>query len=224
MRQTQLPEYGISGTYDQDKLMRIYEEFSNSYGALSKLTLTAQYNVAWADLENKRYQEARQKLEQLKPLSEKVFGELNLQYIMCAATLARANLRCHNFKIAQGLIEDLVVKNIRRMFTKSHPYYFEARHRQGSFLIQLSDCEEDLAKQQTTRFEAEGILREVVLWRCTVLGNNNPRTKFTFHTLRDLLKKQGKMQEAATLHEWVLSSCQQARLDLFGHKFELIRS
>ena len=196
--------------------------FEHQYGGRSKLTLVARYNVAWATLEQKNFEEARSELLSLKPTTETVFGRFHLQSISCAATLGRAHLRCKEFENAITLIEETVVCRVEKVFSKSHPYYWEARHRQGTFMSILSEQDErNPTSRSALQTEAEAILREVLLWRVTILGSNNPRTSFTFVTLKKLLEKEGKIDEAYNLHKWCLASCQSERQKVWGHQFVL---
>ena len=221
MHQTQYPKPGSSGVYDVDRLNIIHQQFTSRYGYQSKLALVALFNVAWAELEHKNYKQSRDILLQLKPTCEHVFGSLHLQAIMCAATLARAHLRCGEFETAQVLIEESVVGRVQKMFSETHPYYWEARHRQATFMIQWSDSEEHYVTQRQLRSQAEDILRKTVVWRLTVLGNNNPRTRFTFEALKAVLSKQGKTDDASKLDDWCFAACQQRQQDLYGHRFIL---
>lgn len=221
MCQTQIPEYGTSGTYSLTTLEAVVDKLHEKYGDRSKLTLMARYNLAWAKLENRHVQEARSELLALKPATETVFGRWHLQSISCAATLARAHLHCQEFENASVLIEETVVFRIERVFSKSHPYYWEARYRQGTFMKYLSDSEQNPTTRFSIQEEAERILREVLLWRITILGFNSPRTNSTFRTLRELLETKGKFVEANTLHIWCTESCQKERQRLWGHCFVL---
>jgi hypothetical protein len=221
MCRTQVPEYGTSGSYDIVHLEDVSQKLSQEFSRMPKLTLVSRYYVAWAELENKNYFRARGLLLQLKPLTETVFGRLHLQSISCAATLARAHLFCGEFENANTLIEETVMPRAERVFSRSHPCYWEARYRQARFMDIASDQERDPIKQQNLRSDADGLLREVIRWRLTILGSSNPRTAFTFRTLKGILNKMGRLEEAEKLHEWCMKECQLERQRLWGHRFVL---
>ena len=222
MRYTQSLEPGESGVYDINELVEIYNSLFCEHGAHSWLTLTAQYNVAWTQLENRNFMAARLILTELKPLCETAFGPLHLQSIICCATLARAQFRNGELQPAETLLEEAVVGRIKKVFTVSHPYYWEAQHRRGVFLIALSNSFDHLHKKyKSLRQTAEELLREVLLWRFTILGTANPRTTNTFHVLEGLLKSEGRHADAQALFYWCDNNCQRERDLLMGDKYVL---
>jgi hypothetical protein len=218
---TQLPDYGTSGKYDTETLYNIYKHFRRIRGAHSRLTLTAQYNVAWAELENKNLHTARALLIELKPLCETVFGPYHLQTIMAAATLARAHVHNKEYDSAQMLIEETVVARVKKIFSDDHPYYYESTFRLAAFMKIRSGEESDPTNRQCLRQKAEALLRDVLVWRLTILGSANPKTICTFKTLKDLLWKEGKADEANDLYSWATINSQPRRQQLYDKDFVL---
>jgi hypothetical protein len=225
MCQTQVPEYGEKGQYDIEDLYDICEEFKSLQNpSYPKLVLIARYNIAWAELETQNNDKARSLLYGLKSDTETIFGERHLQTIMVNATLSRANLRCGRLLIALGLIEEEVIAKVSEMFSKSNAYYYQARHRQGIFMLKLSQTTEDAYRKQSYRDQAEKILREVVLWRMVYLGNNNPRTDDTFCCLKELLEDdENTADQAKDLSQWCFEQSQAERQRIWGHHFTLTR-
>ena len=221
MWQTQLPDYGSKGTYDLAVLDQVHQQFRTSYGPQSRLTLTAQYNIAWAYLEHEHYQLARDLLIQLKPLCETVFGSHHLQSIMAAATLARAHLHNGEHQPAQMLIKESVICRVKEIFSESHPYYWEALFRQAVFMKIRARKEEYPIIRRRLMQQSENLLREVLMWRLTILGSANPRTNSTFRVLKDLLERQERVEEASNLYWWAIDKCQQRRQELWQPDFVL---
>ena len=219
--QTQVPEYGSKGTYNTQNLEAVHEQFRATYGKNSRLTLNAQYNIAWAHLEHGHYKTARDLLLQLKPLCEDTFGPHHLQSIMVTATLARAHLYNDEHGPAQMLIKETVVCRVKEIFSESHPYYWEAVFRQAVFMKMRSSKEQNPAIRQSLMQQSEALLRKVLKWRVTILGSANPRTNSTFRVLKGLLEDEGKSDEANNLYFWAVQECQSARNQLWQSEFVL---
>ena len=221
MYQTQVPEYGSKGSYDMHTLEDVYEKFRSAYGPHSRLTLTARYNIAWAQLEHEQFKIARDCLLQLKPLCEDAFGPHHLQSIMVTSTLARAHLYNDEHAPAQMLIKETVVCRVRDIFSESHPYYWEAVFRQATFMKMSGIKERNPTVRRSLMERAEALLRNVLKWRLTILGTANPRTNSTFRVLKNLLEIQGKSNEAYNLYFWAVKECQSQRDQLWQPDFLL---
>jgi hypothetical protein len=221
MLQSQHPDHGRSAKYNVESLRRIRQRFfERPHGHESKLTLAATFHVGWAELENRNYSIAKGIFLELKPTMEVILGPCHIQTIMTSACLARAHLRCEEHQPAYRLIEETVVNRITQVFADSHPYYWEARRRQASFMVALSDHTRDPSLRQQYRVKAEAILREVIQWRFVILGPSNPLTAATYRSLKTLIEKEPKRtQEADTLDEWCERSFQQQRQELLAHNF-----
>ena len=219
--QTQVPEYGSKGTYNMQNLEAVHEQFRATYGQNSRLTLNAQYNIAWAHLEHGHCKTARDLLLQLKPLCEDTFGPHHLQSIMVTATLARAHLYNDEHGPAQMLIKETVVCRVKEIFSESHPYYWEAVFRQAVFMKMRSSKEQNPAVRQSLVQQSEDLLRKVLKWRVTILGTANPRTNSTFRVLKGLLEDEGKSDEANNLYFWAVQECQSERNQLWQSEFVL---
>ena len=222
MCQTQIPEYGSKGTYDIETLRWIHLEFHRLHGNRSRLTLTAQFNVAWALLECQDYSSARNLLIELKTQCETVFGPYHIQTIMASATLARAHLYNEEYRSAEMMIQESVISRVARTFSSSHPYYWEAKFRQAAFMKMRGMKEQNPKTQRSLMQQSESLLREVLIWRTTILGTANPRTNSTFRVLKNLLEGQGKYDEATFLYDWAVRECQPRREELFQKDFSLI--
>ncbi|RMZ92746.1 hypothetical protein DV736_g44, partial [Chaetothyriales sp. CBS 134916] len=198
-----IPEQGSGGPppYDISMLKNIHKQFADTVGKLSKLSLTAQFHVAWALAELKRFDEAKDILMHLQLPCETVFGPCHIQTIACVATLARVYHATGQGISAERLLRETVITRVEERFSRSHPYLWEARNRQALFLIKLAKGESDTRRRQLEN-KAEGILREILDLRNRGLGPSNPRTAITFRALRRLLLRQNRTNEADTLHQW----------------------
>ncbi|KAJ9609397.1 hypothetical protein H2200_005724 [Cladophialophora chaetospira] len=175
-----------------------------------KPALTARYHLAWAKLENelkkkvrnpKNFEPIRQEFRELAKECEIQFGSDRIETIMAYATCARATFWCGLGVEAESILSLCVMPRVRQNFAESHPYVWEAKHRQAYFLFQLARTE--AGSSRLPRLQAgEQLLREVVPARYRVLGESNRKTKYSVQLLRDILKEQGRGYEAETLSEW----------------------
>lgn len=194
-------ERGDGPLHDLEELKTIYEDTMDLYPKSLGPALTAGYNWAWAMLEMRHYQDARRQLEAITVESRAHFGEDHIQTIMSAATLARATLRCNDPEKAREIIVEKVCPSVGRNFPKSHPYTWEANHRHAFFLQMLAKDADENSRNKYL-WTAEELLREVVIERHRVLGGSNPKSVHSFLLLKNILKLQGRPQDAANLWAW----------------------
>ena len=200
-----IPKPGEDPTYDLPSLRRVVESAQTGAQAAglqdSHLVLSSQYNLAWALLEMKQFDEALKLLIDLRPSCERVFGLHQVQTIMCVATLARAYL-CKdksNAIAAEALIDEVVAPRVKKAFSKNHPFYWESENRQALFKLRLAQL--NIHPESTEHYwnEGEKMMRRVLFWRIDELGLNNPQTTRTLNVLKHWLGERGKEAEADQL-------------------------
>ena len=196
--------------HDIPRLKQVTVDMQVIFWQSPRPALTARYHLAWAMLENelKRNDRRPESLEivrrefvELTKQCEMHFGEGRIETIMAAATLARTTFCCGNGVEAERILSRSVMPRVRANFVDSHPYVWEAKHRHAFFLFQLARKEFDASRLAHLQL-AEQLLREIVPPRFRVLGDSNPKSTNSFDLLKDVLKEQGKVQEANTLSTW----------------------
>ena len=200
-----IPKPGQDPIYDLPSLHRVVESAQAGARAAglqdSHLVLSAQYNLAWALLEMKQFDEALALLIDIRPSCERVFGLHQVQTIMCVATLARAYLQKDksNAIAAEALIDEVVAPRVKKAFSKNHPFYWESENRQALFKLRLAQW--NIHPESTEQYwnEGEKMMRRVLLWRIDELGLNNPQTTRTLNVLKHWLGERGKEAEADQL-------------------------
>ena len=184
--------------HDIPRLAQIVDEMQVIFFESPRPALTARYHLVWAMLENELKQEVRapqnfepvrRELEDLTKQCEIRFGDGRIETIMAAATLSRATFWCGDGVKAERILSRDVMPRVRNNFVESHPYVWEAKHRHAYFLFQLAQKEPGAIRLARLQ-HSESVLREVVAARCRVLGESNPKSKWSSMLLRDILKAQ----------------------------------
>jgi hypothetical protein len=184
-------------TTSSDRLKKLQADIEAYFGVRSRSALTASYQIGWALVHEKQYDEAAEVLGRLRTQCELVFGPRHIHTIMTAMSLARVYYHKHLFQTAEDLVSEMIGR-LEKVFAKFHPYRLEARSRQAVFLLKLGH------QYQET---AEDIMREVIRERYAVLGPTNPRSIDSLQMLQNLLIKQGRRHEADNLWLEMSSQC-----------------
>lgn len=179
-----------SSIYDLQTLSDIYDWGRRTAGPDSPLTLTAQYNLAWATLEQslkpeneaqkaEMLDQARELLESMTERCNNVFGKHQIQSINCIATLARVHLMSGQIIAAEYVIDNDMVPTVKASFAMEHPFYWESNFRQAVYKLKIAKSTVRLGRQEEYWQHGMDLLLSVLRWRRKELGRNNPHTTRT---------------------------------------------
>ena len=185
-----------------DRIDRIHKDAVETAGIESELAISTLYNKAWVLLEADHSQEAFDILNGKRTICESVYGLYSLQTISWVSSLARAQLYTKQEISAEATMDEVVSARVEKAFSKEHPLYWLTKYRQGLFILRFAYKNTQPQRRQKCWEDGENILRQVLLWRARILGNNNPQTAEVSKWLVYYLKKQGKNEDAATLFQW----------------------
>jgi hypothetical protein len=181
----------------------VWETAVESAGTNSWLAMSAQYNMAWVQLEAGKLEEALSVLSNGRARCETVFGLYSFQTLSWLATQARALFRSGHYASAEAVMTESVSPRTRKAFSENHAVYWEFQYRIGLFMFQLAAKSVQPASTTDYWLRGEDIVRSVLLWRARNLGVDNPRTMHTLKYLQRYLEQQGKKQDAKNLYEWL---------------------
>lgn len=184
--------------HDLPMLRRIRDSQEQTVGPDSPLTLTAQYNLAWATLEEglqvdddaqrqEMLGQARVLLEGMMELCDTVLGEHQIQSIHCISTLARVYLMSGQFTGAEYLIIKDLKPRVETSFAQTHPFFWEFRFREAVFTFKFAQLNVRPERSQEYWQRGEDLLVEVLSWRVQNLGPSNPCTTRSVAVLRHWL-------------------------------------
>lgn len=200
---------GKPPAYDINHLRNVHHEILSSYPHSRGPALVAQFNVAWAQLEMKQYERAREELQGIFAQCQSHFGGSHIHTIMALASLARATMKVGDIQNARRILVSEVRPRIRSNFPENHPYVWEADHRQAFMLMHLAK-ETDEHNKKSYLHQAVQLLRHVVVSRHRILGSNNPKSVESFRLLIEILEQQDRHQEAHQLWDWTRAQLAQS--------------
>lgn len=185
-----------------EKIDKIHKDAVETAGIESELAMSTLYNKTFVLLEADHSQEAFEILNGKRTICESVYGLYKLQTISWVSSLARAQLYTKQEISAAATMDEVVSARVEKAFSKEHPLYWLTKYRQGLFLLRFAYKNTQPQRRLKCWEDGENILRQVLLWRARILGNNNPQTAEVSKWLIYYLKKQGKNEDAATLFQW----------------------
>jgi hypothetical protein len=167
--------------YDANRMLQVYNELCELWGADSPSALAGLYHVAWRlALTEETRGEAWSILDPLKAKCEQILGPYHFQTITTMTTSARVLYHLGEH-LQAALMINQAIQRLDMMYEDFHPFRLEARSRQATLLMKLPGS-----------YDVETILQDVLRQQAAILGFENPRTQSTRDTLQRFLEGKGR--------------------------------
>lgn len=200
----------------RNKMADAHTRILHTHGENSKWSVAVLYIRAWIVIQLNDVSAAYDILSQHKNVCEQVFGPGQYQTIAWWRHLAYSDY--HQFRIESGetIFKQLLVPNVTSRYGDEHPLYWAVKCQWG--LLKVMVAEENKAPARREEIWREGIdlMKETLVWRGRVLGQQNPSTGKAFQQCKLSLQKWGETAEAQGLLSWFESQSVRGPTDAHG--------